>query len=625
MISIEQNRADLVMNFNIETTWQMWATLTIIAVTVYLYFREKFSIETISIGVIVALLLFFNFFPVQAVNAEGLSSSVLLSGFAAPALVAIMALLVVGQGMFHTGALEGPIMSINNALERHPRRTLALVFAVAFGVSMFMNNTPVVVMFIPVISAMASRMRTSASRYMMPLSFLCILAGMTTLIGSSTNLLVNDVLVRDTGTSLGFFTQTAPGLILAVIGAAYIIIAAPFLLPQRQSLETELSDAGRQYIAQIRVTKDHPLNGIKPKAGLYPSLKNVTVRMVQRGEQSHLPPFEHALLEGDVLIVAATRKSLSTLLSSDSQYLKGMLNIAGFHDESKNSDGNNAIVISEAVIAPGSRMIGRNIEQIGFRRQTGCLVLGIQRRTRMIRSRMLDIRLEAGDILLLFGYEADMRDLRTNRDLLLLDWSTQELPDIRKSIYARLIFAATIFFAATNILPIEIAALSGALAMIATGCLNIRQAMRALDMKIFLLIGAAFAMGLALERTGAAAHIGHAVVSLTMPFGNYILIGALFLLVALMTNVISNSATALLFAPIALSISQETGIDPVLLMLTVMFAANCCFATPIAYQTNLLVMGPGRYKFSDFVKFGGPLILILWLGFVLTIPLFFNI
>jgi len=604
-------------------TWQMWATILFVAIAVYFYFRERFSIETISVGIIAALLLFFHFFA--PANSEGLNSTSLLSGFAAPALITIMALLVVGQALFHTGALEGPIMRINNSLDKQPRRTLAFVFALAFAVSMFMNNTPVVVMFIPIISAMASRLRFAASKYMMPLSFICILAGMTTLIGSSTNLLVNDVLRRTTGDELGFFTQFGPGITLAAIGAVYIIFAAPILLPKSQSLEKEISGTGQQYIAQIRVTRDHPLYNVAPRAGLYPKLRNVTVRMIQSGETTLLPPFDHKLQDGDILIVAATRKSLSKLLSTNSSYLKGMLDIAGFHDEQSGSSSSDTIVISEAVIAPGSRMIGRNIEQIGFRRQTGCLVLGIQRKSRMIRTRMLNIRLEAGDTLLLFGYEADMQELRTNRDVLLLEWSTAELPDIRKSRSARLIFAGTILAAATGLVPIEIAALTGAITMIAAGCLNVRQAVRALDMRIFLLIGAAFAMGLALENTGAAAYIGHQVVELCAPFGNQILIAALFLLVAVLTNILSNSATALLFTPIALSISQETGIDPIAIVLTVIFAANCCFATPIAYQTNLLVMGPGRYKFADFSKFGIPLIILLWVSFSLLSPLFFNI
>ena len=522
----------------------MWAVFGIVAVGVYAYVRELFSIEAISVAIIVTLMVFFHVFGRES----SLDTTDLLSGFAAPALVTIMALLVVGQGMFQTGALEGPILRINNSLDKSPRLTLLIVFAGAFAISMFMNNTPVVVMFIPVMAAMASRLGKTASRYMMPLSFISILAGMTTLIGSSTNLLVNDVLVRTTEFELSFFTQFIPGITLAAIGAAYVILLAPILLPEREGLENEIIQTGHQYIAQIRVTQNHPLVGAKPVAGLFPTLRDVTVRMVQRGERSMLPPFEEPLEPGDVLVVAATRDSLSKLLSSRPEYLRGMLDIAGF-DESGivNAD---TLVISEAVIAPGSRMIGRNIEQIGFRRQTSTLVLGIQRRSRMIRKRMLDIRLEAGDVLLLFGYDRDMRALRNDRDILLLDWSMTELPDIRKSILARLIFVATIALAATSVLPIEIAALGGALGMIATGCLNIRQAVRALDMRIFLLIGAAFAMGLSLEKTGGAAYIGQTVVDIFLPYGNQILIAAVFLVIAFFTNVISNSAAALLFAPL---------------------------------------------------------------------------
>ena len=608
---------------SISSSWQMWMTMLFVLVAVYLYVTEKYSIESISVGIVTTLMIFFHFFKPEI--SANFDSTSLLSGFAAPALITIMALLVVGQGLFQTGAFEGPILRINNALDNSPRRTLSIVFILAFSVSMFMNNTPVVVMFIPIISAMALRLRHSTSIYMMPLSFVCILAGMTTLIGSSTNMLVNDVLVRSTDLSLKFFTQFPFGIILATIGSIYIIIAAPILLPNKRKQKNKNQASGQQYIAQIRITEHHPLNTSVPIAGLYPKLKNVTVRMVQRGEKVLLPPFEHALKENDILIVAATRKSLSNLLTSSPEYLKGMLNITGFQKNQKDGDYNQSIVISEAVIAPSSRMIGRNIEQIGFRRQTGCLVLGIQRRSRMIRKSMLDIRLEAGDILLLFGYESEIIELRDNRDLLLLDWSTKELPDIRKSILAQLIFIGTVACAATSFLPIEIAALSGAIAMIAAGCLNIRQAVRALDMRIFLLIGAAFAMGLALEKTGGAEYIGLTVVNTFQPYGDQILLSSVFFIIAILTNIISNSAAALLFAPIGLAISQQTGIDPISIVLTVIFATNCSFATPIAYQTNLLVMGPGHYKFSDFALFGIPLIFILWLSFSLLSPYFFNV
>jgi di/tricarboxylate transporter len=599
---------------------QMWSVFAIVFVGVYLYVTERFSIEATSVGLIFALMLFGVLFTPPEL---GLDSAAMLSGFAAPALIAIMALLVVGQGLFQTGALERVTVGINRSLERSPRQTLAVVFGVAFGVSMFMNNTPVVVMFIPVLAAMSAKLGVTASRFMMPLSFLCILAGMTTLIGSSTNLLVNDVLVRTTDFSLSFFTQFIPGITLAAIGAIFIIITAPWLIPERESEEPALQASGQQYIAQIQVTKGHPLEGVTPVAGLYTQLRDVTVRMVQRDEVSFLPPFEATLQSGDILIVAATRPQLSALLKTRPQYLRGMLDIGDFSGSDRSQD--NSIMLSEAVIAPGSRMIGRNIEQIGFRRQTSCLVLGIQRRSRMIRKRMLDIRLEAGDVLLLFGYDRDISALRQSRDLILLDWSTAELPDIRKARTAQLIFVLTILAAALSLVPIEIAALGGAIGMIATGCLNIRQAVRALDMRIFLLIGAAFAMGLALEHTGGAAFIGTGVVNWVAPFGPQALVAAVFIVVAVFTNIISNSAAALLFAPIALSISQQAEIDPIVMVLTVIFAANCSFATPIAYQTNLLVMGPGHYRFGDFARFGIPLILILWVSYILLVPVFFGL
>jgi len=596
----------------------MWTTFAIVTAAVVFYYRESFSIEAISVGVIAALLTFFAVFPV--VNPMPLDSAVLLSGFAAPALIAIMALLVVGQGLYQTGALEAPIIALSSALENAPRKTLALVFGMAFVISMFMNNTPVVVMFIPILSSISARMRGSASVYMMPLSFLCILAGMTTLIGSSTNLLVNDVLRRTTGEELGFFTQFGPGMFLAVVGTIYIVFFAPILLPKREDLKKEVIESGKQYIAQIQVTQRHPLNQAKPVAGLFPDLKNVTVRMVQRGDTMLLPPFEHTLVPGDVLIIAASRSELQKLLASDRQYLKGMLDIAGFQAGEREQDSTDAIVLSEAVVAPASRFIGRSIEQIGFRRATGTLVLGIQRRSTMIRKRMLDIRLEAGDTLLLFGYEADMRAQRTNRDMLLLEWSQTEVQDIRKARAAQFIFLSVMVVAAFGLLPIEVAALGGAIAMIAAGCLNIRQAVRALDMRIFLLIAAAFAMGLAIERTGGAAYIGTNTVAMFEGFGPVVLLSAIFAIIALLTNLISNSATALLFAPIGLAIAQQTGIPPMVMVLTVIFAANCSFATPIAYQTNLLVMGPGHYNFRDFTKFGVPLIIVIWIAYTLMVP-----
>ncbi|MBA4802713.1 MULTISPECIES: SLC13 family permease [Euryhalocaulis] len=602
----------------------MWAVMASIGVIVVLYATERFSIELISAGVIAFFLLLFQIFPAPVPEGQSFGPAELLSGFANPALITIMALLVIGQGMFQTGAMDGPTRRLTASYERHPRLTLLTVFGFMFVVSAFINNTPVVVMFIPIMAAIAQRMGGTPSGLMMPLSFVAIFAGATTLIGSSTNLLVSDVLRQTRGFGLEFFQPTLPGLVLAGAGIIYLLVAGRFLMPRRVTMEGELKGAtGRQFIAQIEVTPGHPLVGKKPVMGMFQDLPNMTVRMIQRREHAILPPFDDAeLQEGDLVIVATTRKNLTELLSSRAEFLRGMMQLGDFKIEEGRDE---TLMMSEAVIAPASRFIGRTIEQVGFRYQTGCIVLGVQRRSRMIRTRMGEIRLEAGDTLLIFGPESAIKSLRNNKDVLILEWATQDVPDIRRAALARLTFGGIIVASALGLVPIVVASVVGATIMVAGGCLNGRQAIRSLDMRVFMLIGAAFAMGGSLQATGGAGYLANVVVDIFAPYGSAVLISALFLLVAILTNILSNSATAILFAPIAIQAAQLVDAPPEAFVLTVLFGANCCFATPIAYQTNLLVMGPGHYRFMDFLRVGGPLVLVFWIVYSLFAPWYFGL
>ena len=603
--------------------WQMWAVLAGVVAMIALYAWDRLPMEVVSAGVIAVLLLFFQLFPLTGAEAE-LGARDLLSGFANPALITIMALLVVGQAMFHTGAMEGPARRLGPFSTRRPRIFLGLTFLTVFVVSAFMNNTPLVVMFIPILSAVAGRLERSPSLVMMPLSFVCILAGMTTLIGSSTNLLVADALQQQTGERLGFFAPTLPGLAIAAPGLLYVALFMRRFLPDRGVLRDGASSGGRQFIVQIELTQDHPLIGKSPVAGMFPDLPDMTVRMVQRGARTILPPFDAVTLEpGDALIVAATRKSLSDLLASRGDFLQGMLDAqsAAHLDQTERS----TLSIVEAVVAPGSRITGRTIDQSGFRQQSGLKVLGVQRRSRMTRGQLDDVRLEAGDVLLLFGSVDRMTNLRTQRDVLLLEWSATDLPDIRRAFVARAIFGGLVLTAASGLLPILHAAMLAAMAMLASGCINPRQAARAFDLRIFLLIGAAFALGESMQATGAAGFLADVVVGGFAPLGPAVLVSALFLFVAVMTNIISNSATAVLFAPIAVAAAERVDLDPAVLILTVIFAANCSFATPMAYQTNLLVMGPGHYRFSDYMRAGAPLVILLWLVYSAFAPWYFQL
>lgn len=595
--------------------WTMWATLLVVAVSIVLYMSDRWSMELISVAIIAALLLLFVLPGAVGADGQPVSTSAILSGFGNPALITIMALLVIGQGLFQTGALDGPTKALLAAYDRRPVFTLLGAFGAVYVTSAFINNTPVVIMFLPVMTAIATRMRVSPSRLMMPLSFVSVFAGTTTLIGTSTNLLAADAFRRIEGVSLGFFEPTPIGLILSAVGLTYIFIASPFLLPDRENLSDNIATgSGKHYVAQIEVTHGHFLSGKAPVAGMFQDLPGMTVRMIQRGEQAILPPFEEARLKpGDLVIVAATRKVLGEALVSKPDLMKQMWRSGGGDDEVL--DKPRSLLLTEAVIAPGSRMAGRTIELLGFRRLTGTVVLGIQRRSRMIRSQLNSIRLEAGDTLLLCAPPDAFNDMRQNKDLILLEWSSTEIPVTARAQASRIIAAVTVILAAFEIVPILHASVFGAVAMVLLGCLNVRQASRSLDLRIFLLIGAALAMGMALEESGAMTLIAHGIVAITEPYGTLAVLSAIFFAVAILTNILSNAATAVLFTPVAISTAHELGTDPLPFILAVIYAANCCFATPIAYQTNLLVMGPGHYKFSDFLRFGGPLVILIWAVF----------
>lgn len=613
----------------LQAPWQMWATLAIISGAVVFYTLDRFSLELVSAAALVALLVLFLAAPLMREGENLLSTETLLSGFASPALFAILGLLIIGQGMFQSGALEHPTEYLLRAFDKWPVLVTGAIFAFIMIVSAFLNNTPVVVMFIPIMAALSKQSKIPVARFMMPLSYLSIFGGMTTLIGSSTNLLAAQSYRATTGGEIGFFELTPMGLILASVGIFYMATVGRWLMPIRENPSHQAMNEreGKHFIAQIEITRGHPLIGKGPVAGLFVDLPDITVRMVQRREKAILPPFDDfAFQAGDVVIVAATRGALTGLLKSNPDILEGLMAETSIADDVDGSvQRSTQLTMVEAIVAPGSRLIGRSIQQIGFHAQTDCVIVGIERRSRMIRTQMNTIRLEAGDVLLILGDINDIRNLRSDRDILLLEWSMQGLPDPRNARMAAFIFAGVVAVTASGLAPIAISAIAGATAMVATGCLNVRQAARAIDRRIYLLIGASLAMGVALERTGGAALIGEGIAVAAGQFGPVAVISAFFFICAGLTNVLSNNATAVLFTPIAVSAARQVGIDEHFLVLTVIFGSNCSFATPVAYQTNLLVMTPGHYKFRDFITVGGPLIVLLWIVYTAVAPYYFNL
>ncbi len=594
--------------------WEVVLVMAFTVVVIALYAWERFAIEIVAAGAVTFLLLLFHFAPV-----EGFGPNEILAGFASPALISVMALLVVAQGIYQTGAFESPARRLAAMARQRPKSTLVLVLAVVFVISAFLNNTPVVLMFLPVMSVVASRLRMPPSRVMIPLSYVSVLAGMTTLIGSSTNLLVAEVAMDAAGLQLGFFEPGRMGLVLAAAGAVYLALAGPLLLPHRHAPDGETSKAdSRQFIAQLEVAMGDRLAGAKAEDGVFEDLKELDVRMILRGDAALRPPFRDVTLQpGDVVVVFATKAQLGDLLSAERGMRPSMFTGARPLPQ-QSSPGDMSIV--EAAVAPGSRLVGRSLAHTSFSVPPGCVVIGVRRASRMVRNGVVDIRLEPGDVLLVLGDRSELRALRDQRDVLALEWSAHELPKTEMAHIARLIFGGVILAASTQMVEIVHAAVAGAALMLMTGCLRTRQAARAFDLRIYLLAGSSFAIAGAMQATGAASLIASSLVWIDNPL---VLLSFLFLLVALLTNILSNNATAILFTPIAISVAAQANADPLPFVLAVLLAANCSFATPIAYQTNLLVLGPGRYLFRDFIRIGGPMVVLLWAVFTLCAPLVF--
>lgn len=632
------------MGFVIDSTFHMWFMLLLTGWAIYAFVREKMPLEVTSVILMTVLLLYGQVFSIT--NEQGdnlLSPEVILSGFANPSLIAVLALLVMGQAMIHTDSLR----FLTNLFVFNKRKlawlSILTIMIFVMVLSAFMNNTPLVIIAIPIMQVLLQSVGAPASRIMMPLSFVAILGGMTTLVGSSTNLLVSSTMVEVGHEPLEFFDFFVPGLMLAGIGFVYVLLVVPRTLPNRDSIKEELvGGTEAEFVAELDIAEDSKLIGAECVDGKFAELKDMNVKLIQRGGHLILPPFEgHKIHKGDILIVAATREALGSLLSKYPGFLLSeeqaeVIGVAASNQEKEEAgnpiEGTETRVLAKIMITPASRMVDMSIEHVGFHKRFGVIVLGIQRRARVVRRRLGRIRLEAGDVLLVAGQHSRINNLRRNPDFIVLSGSKRDLPVPGKAPIAISLFIATIGSAALGLLSIPVAAFTGAVAMIGTGCLNIRQATRAIDRKIFLLVGSMLALGAALQVTGGAEYIASLILSVPFSDSSLVVASLLFILVAFMTNVLTNNACAILFTPIALNLASHVTVPEGLTYelsfiyaITVVFAANCSFASPIGYQTNLLVMGPGRYKFRDFIKSGTPLVLVIWIAYIFVAKYYYGL
>lgn len=601
-----------------EVSSHAWFVMLLIVLALVLFASERIPLASSSLFILALLTVVFQVFPYYS-DAGLVDPALFLAGFGHKALIAVCALMIAGQGLVRTGALE----PLGRLLARYWASNPLLVFLItlisAGLLSAFVNNTPIVILLLPILISVSLKMNIPASSLLMPIGFATLMGGMATTIGTSTNLLVvsfaSDLGLRE----FGMFDFFVPAMIAGTVGIIYLWLVAPFILPHRNPIMP--STSARVFQAQLRVNEHGFSDGATLAEVIEKTDGQLQVLEIYRGEDgARLIPLPDIQLRTDDILV--TRDTADRLKEYE-QIIDASL-FAGEHpvnDEHPLNDNNQQI--AEVVVVTGSTLDGMTLKSARFTDRYHMLVLALHRANRKQREKGAihpeETRLNSGDIVLVQGSHDSIQRMKASRNLLVLDASS-ELPRSNKSWMALGIMLAIVLTAASGLLPIEISALTGVFMMLLTGCLRWRDAKRSLSVQVILIIVTSLAMGNALLQTGGADFLAWQYVEITNGWNPTWVLSGLMLLMAILTNVVSNNAAAVIGTPIAVSIAQQLNVSPEAFVLAVLFGANMSFATPMAYQTNLLVMNAGNYKFMDFVRVGLPLSLLLWLVLTFTLP-----
>ncbi|ADJ28699.1 SLC13 family permease [Nitrosococcus watsonii] len=581
---------------------EAWLTLGIIALILGLLIFTRKPPDVIVAGGVTLLLLSGVLTPEEA-----------LAGLSNPAMAAVGVLFIVAAGLRETGSIDWlahHLLGNGRSLVRLQTRIMVPTVAV----SAFMNNTPVVAMLIPAISDFARRHRLATSKLMIPLSYAAILGGTCTLIGTSTNLVVNSLLIEQTGRAeLGLFTIAWVGLPVAIMGIIYVLLLGHWLLPDRKPVFSHWNDP-REYTLEMLLQPNSPLvertiedAGLRNLPGIYLveiNRQNQIIPAVRPNEK--LQPHDRLVFVGVIDTVKDLQKIRGLMPATDQV----------FKLDSPRAER----CLIEAVVSNTCRLIGTTIRAGQFRSVYNAVVIAAARNGERIRGKIGDIILQPGDTLLLETRPSFLEQQRNSRDFFLVSEVADSSPPRHDRAWIALIILVLMVIAVTlQWLSLLEAALTAAGLMLVTGCLQIATARRSVDWQVLMVIAASLALGQALQNTGAAAHIAHIVLKLIgdNPWG---VLAAVHFLTALMTELITNNAAAVLMFPIALAAADSLGVNFTPFAISIMVAASASFATPIGYQTNLMVYGPGGYHFTDYLRIGLPLNFLVWSMTVFIAP-----
>jgi di/tricarboxylate transporter len=536
-----------------------------------------------------------------------------VQGFGSPALITLMGLFAVSAGLFRSGGLDRLRALIGSEAVRSPRRMVALLVGVVAPISGFIPNTPIVATLLPVLESWCHRRGVSPSKVLLPLSFATVLGGTISLLGTSTNLLASDVSRQLGYGSLELFSFTAIGIPIWLIGGLYMLWASDRLLPDRGMGNDDLlgSLAREGYLTDVLIPEGSELIGRSLHNSRLQRRFDVDVLELHRGHESFSAPLADLNLQaGDRLMLRCNRDNLLRL---QQEHTVTLAPVSEQEEDLRELTGQAASPqrVVEVLLPNGSTLAGTSVRDLRFRQRYNATLMAVRRGNQVLRELLGQVVLQAGDVLLLQAPLDSIRGMQANNDLVLLDELEKDLPTTDRKAIAVVISLLVILLPMFKLLPLMAAVLLAVAAMVATGCLRPGELQRSIRWDVILLLGSLSCFSVAMQKTGLAEALATDLLHSLRGWPAYGVLLVVFLLAQLFTEALSNGTTVVLLMPIATELAKGLGMPPMAFIFAIVFAASQSFLTPIGYQTNLMVFGPGRYRFLDMTRYGAPLTITL--------------
>ena len=584
-------------------TLDMLVVLSLIAAVLVLFISEVIPIDITALGTMVAVILLEPW--------TGVGPAAGVSGFASTATITVLAMFILSEGIRRTGVLR----HVGNRIVEWAQGRFYRLYGALIGLSGttagIVNNTPVVAMMIPMAVNLARRTKLSPSKLLMPISFASMLGGMLTLIGTSTSILASDVSARLLGHPFSMFEFTALGAIVLVTGWVYLMVVGHRLLPERikprEDLAEEVEMSG--YLTQVIVAEDSPLVGYTVRQALEQLELDVDiVRMERDGKAFAAPLGSKQFRPGDELLLRTNRDTLMQLM--ETQRLEPEAHSKTFTDKDFEIERKGE-ALAEVVLLSDNPIVGETLRSIAFAQRFDALVLALRRKGELLYDNIDAVPMQGGDTLLVQASAQALEQFERSRSFVVIQ-ADEEASFRREKLPVALgIIGLVVGLAALDVVPIMVSALGGIVAMVSTGCVRPNEVYEAVDWSVIVLLAGLIPLGIAMERSGTAAYLAHAITSVGASMPALALLFVFYGVTAVVTQLISNNASVVLMIPMAVEAAELTGAEPFSFVLAVTFGASCALLTPIGYQTNLMVYGPGGYRFTDFLRMGAPLQVLL--------------